>query len=81
MPQIEQILWSESRLLEGDTEWGCGGAGGAMSLWSPDLVPTLNPGHMNLYFSFPLPPGVRSIHFCFERMNLLQRRLAFLCII
>lgn len=72
-PPTEQVWWPGSRLWKEDTEWGCGGAGACnrppVLGQSPDLVPTLNPGHMNLYFSFPLPPGVCSIHFCFKRMS------------
>lgn len=33
-------------------KWGCSRVGAGQS---PDLIPTLNPGHMNLYFSFPSP--------------------------
>lgn len=73
MLPTEQVSWPGSRFLEEDAKWGCNGTGACnRSLvlgQSPDLIPTLNPGHMNLYFSFPLPPGVCSIHFCFKRMN------------
>ena len=70
MLPTEWVSWPGSRLSEEDTKRGCDGAGacgGSLVLGqSPDLIPTLNPGHTNLYFAFPLPPGSLLYSFLFQ---------------
>lgn len=70
MLPTEQVLWPWLRLLEEDTEWGCDGAG-ACNLspvlgQSPDLLPTLNPGHMKLLFFFSSPAWSLLYSFLFQ---------------